>query len=215
MKKGKVEDKIVDVVSHKEYSENMDRYDPNTTAIEEGDCLYPVRITDPRGVDNRAGYYNNGTFGYFIDPAPEIADKYNREGNIIDFSNANNIKDLLEQSANLKKMEEEILTSPNNIFIPKIGEHDEPNMKAMKRAVILKHIDIDKYKQRVPQFVNDKRLFNGSSMTYNKSNVWMKALDLKGTLIIEDRAPDVPNPMGKKIIVHLNSDGENDVYEEE
>ena len=30
-----------------------------------------------------------------------------------------------------------------------------------------------------------------------------KALDIKATLILEDKSPDVPNPMGKKISIDL------------
>ena len=206
MKKGKVEEKIVDVITHEEYVKNPNKYDPDITVIEQDSKLYPIRKSEQKG-DPRAGYYNSGLFGYFYEAADEFKDQYiENENNIIDFDNSKDIEDMIEKSTNLKKMEEEILTTPDNIYVPKISEADSPLMKGMKKSIIEKTIDIDKYKSRVPQFTNDKRLFQDKKdITFKKTSMWMEALDLKGTLIIEDKNKNVPNPMGKKVVVNLNT----------
>ena len=83
-------------------------------------------------------------------------------------------------------------------------------MVGLKKAVIAKEIDIDKYQGRFgSNYSNDKRLFNDGSITMSKLKTMMKALDMKGTLIIEDLNEDVPNPIGSKIVIDLLG-GDND-----
>ena len=50
---------------------------------------------------------------------------------------------------------------------------------------------------------NDKRLFNNSTISLAKLEKIGKALDMKLTLVIEDVNEDIPNPMGKKVVVEL------------
>ena len=77
-------------------------------------------------------------------------------------------------------------------------------MKAMKEAINLKHIDIDKYEPRFgPNFNNDKRLLKKDSITFRKLKDVCEALDMKATLKLEDANPNVPNPIGKKIAIDL------------
>lgn len=203
MKKGTIEDKVVDVLSLDEWHKTGYKYDPEFTAIEYQDTLYPVRTTDPR-ITHKPGYYNNGLFGRFVDPNKDEEDKYKINDNVVDLEDTKNMKDLIEKTDKLKKLEGAILTDPDNIFTPKVYDEDEALMKGMKQAIIAKHIDIDKYKGRFTQFTNDRRLFNGHSITYKKAVEWIEGLDLKGTLILEDRESDVPNPMNKKIVVKIN-----------
>ena len=123
--------------------------------------------------------------------------------NIIDF-NKDNIKDLIESSNLLKDKEREILTSPDNVTMVSIGELDDPEMKALKMAILEKHIDIDKYESRFgSNFNNDKRLLSKSRITITKLKTMCDNLDIKATLILEDASPDVPNPIGKEIRVEL------------
>ena len=101
--------------------------------------------------------------------------------------------------------EKEILTNPDNIFIPTISEKDSPAMRGLKQAIIEKRIDIDKYQDRFGKenFPNDKRKFKDTDITMFMMNRMNKALDIKATLILEDKSPDVPNPIGRKISIDL------------
>ena len=85
-------------------------------------------------------------------------------------------------------------------------------MKGMKEAVIAKNIDLDKYEHRFgSNYNNDKRLFNKNNISLPMIKRLSKALDMKATLILEDASPDVPNPIGKKIVIDVignDEDGE-------
>ena len=100
--------------------------------------------------------------------------------------------------------ERTILTTIDNVFAPEIYNNDTPEMKAMKQAILDKHIDLDKYEPRFgPNYNNDKRLLKKSSITFGKLRSICDALDMKVTMTIEDSSPDVPNPIGRSITVDL------------
>lgn len=211
IKKGKIENKIYDIMSSEEYRNHKDVYDPQFTAIEKDGTIYPVR---PKN-DNRPGYYPKGTFNFYKDPNNEEQKNYD-SNNLIDFSNSNNIKDVIEKATSLKNMESEVLTTPDNIFKPSIKEEDDPEMKLIKQAVIAKNMDIDKYKGRFGRnFPNDKREFNKNNMTLAKIKRFANAFDWKVTMIIEDKDENVPNPMGKKFMAEINSGKTTDVGDED
>jgi len=124
--------------------------------------------------------------------------------NVINFSNSKSFKEIIQKQNKLKSMERIILTNPDNITIPKIGENDSPEMIGLKKAIIAKHIDLDKYSSRFGNnYSNDKRLLNDETITMSKLKTMFKALDIKATLIIEDKNDSIPNPIGEQIYVEL------------
>ena len=199
IKKAKAGDKIYSVVSERDYI-NSDTTD--YLAIEMDNYFYPVRKQD-EAINSIPGVYDCGPFIRYIHPATEEQQEELSMGNIIDF-NKDNIKDLIKSSNLLKEKEREILISPDNVTMVSIGEFDDPEMKALKRAIMDKHMDIDKYESRFgPNFNNDKRLLSKSRITISKLKSMCENLDIKATLILEDTSPDVPNPIGHKIEVEL------------
>ena len=76
-------------------------------------------------------------------------------------------------------------------------------MIGLKQAVIDKEIDINKYQSRFDQFSNDRRKFKNHKISLDKFVSIAKSLDMKATVIIEDSSPNVPNPIGHKIVVDL------------
>lgn len=206
-KKGKVNGKIYDVIDMDEYKAHPDIYNNSFTAIEKEGLLYPIRN------NNLApGFFvKNQVMGVYVQPSSiEDRDMYSAE-NVIDFSSATNMKEIIEKKAQYKDLEREILCDADNIFKPVIRDNDAPMMKALKEAVIEKNIDINKYETRFGStFNNDKRIFNNSSITLNKLISTADALDMKVTVSIEDKNDDVPNPIGKVITVDLIGGGENE-----
>ena len=136
-KKGKVNGKIYDVIDIDEYKAHPDIYNNSFTAIENQGLLYPIRN------NNLApGFYvKNQVMGIYVQPSIEDRDMYSAE-NVIDFSSATNMKEIIEKKAQYKDLEREILCDADNIFKPVIRENDAPMMKALKEAVIEKNIDI-------------------------------------------------------------------------
>lgn len=205
MKKGKINGTIYDVVSIEDYQNNKLLYDNKFTAIEKDGVLYPITKNK-----NTPGYYNGGgLFGVYIKPEPSKLNEYS-SSNIIDFNSINNMKEMIEKNTALRDMEREILCSSDNKFKPIIHEKDDLEMKALKEAVIAKNIDLDKYESRFgSSYNNDKRLFKKNNISLSKLKSIANNLDISVTLTLEDKSPDVPNPMGRKIVVNI-AGGEDD-----
>ncbi len=199
MKKGKINGVIYDIVSIEEYQNNRVLYDNKFTAIEKDGILYPITKNK-----NVPGYYNGGgLFGEYIKPESSLIQEYS-SNNIIDFNSVNSMKEMMEKNTALRDMEREILCSSDNKFKPIIQEKDDLEMKALKEAVIAKDIDLDKYEARFgSNYNNDKRLFKKNSISLSKLKSIANNLDISVTLILEDTSPDIPNPMGRKIVVNI------------
>ena len=208
IKKAKINDKIVDIVSFEDIVANPGAYQNNLTAIEYNNMIYPLRGKN----DIRPGlYYNeNSPISRLIDPDKENEEEYSSK-HIIDFSNADSIKDVINRQSKLRNMERSILTTPDNIFSPVSHPNDAPEMVALKEAVRTKHIDLDKYAPRFGNnYPNERRLLGNNNITMVKLKTICNALDIKATLILEDASPDVPNPINKTITVELTSGGDKD-----
>ena len=119
----------------------------------------------------------------------------------------------------LRDIENEILTTPNNIFTPHIDDEDTPLMRGLKQAVLQKHIDIDKYSDSYGEnYPNDKRKFKEHDISIKLFERHIDVLGIKAVLVLSDKSPDVPNPMGKPIYISLNyneDDGEVDCIAED
>lgn len=205
LRKAKIKDNIYDVISYEEYYENPELYE-SYGAILEGDTIYPIR----KKTDTRPGFYPTGVLDIFKKPEGEEAQEYSAD-NIIDFNNATNLRDIIDSRQKLMNEERSILTTIDNEFQPIIADTDTPEMKALKQAIIDKHIDLDKYEQRFgPNYNNDKRLLKKGSITFGKLRSICNALDIKATITIEDANEDVPNPIGSVITADITSDTEGE-----
>lgn len=201
IKKGIVEDRYVDVIDAETYLNAPTLYEAGRCAVEHDGLLYPLR----KQSDDRPGFYPRQLVSFFKEPAPSERDAYSSAA-IVDFSNVNNIRDAVEAHNKLHNAESTLLTNVETVFEPPLLEEDSPEMRALKDAVISKHIDINKYEHRFGEkFNNDKRLFKKGDITLMKLRSIASALDIKATLILEDVNPDVPNPMGKVIVTEITS----------
>lgn len=208
--KAKIQDKILDIVDPYDYLRNPHKYSYGYNAIVDQGTVYPIRGKN----DTRPGFYPGPVISKFVEPDDSEKADYSAE-NIIDFDNVDSIKEVMRIQNKLKNAERSILTSTDNIFAPRIDPNDYPEMVGLKEAVTAKNIDLDKYEQRFGMnFNNDKRLFNKNSITMGKLKTMFEALDMKATLVIEDREEGIPNPMGKKIIVDLTGSNNNNNGEE-
>ena len=206
-----IDGKIVDVISEEEFVQNWRSYneDPaiyNSLAVEYISPDNVSYVLPFRGkTDNLPGIYPDGSL-YFINTTN--AEQYQTDNlEIVDFRNTNSIKEFLQNNNQIKDMETIVLSDAKDIFIPTIGPRDTPEMRVIKEAVISKHIDINKYAPRFgPNFLNDKRIFRGGTISINKLREICEKLDIQATLELEDKNPNVVNPMSKKITVVLTKD---------
>lgn len=200
-KKAKINGRVTTVVTPEEALTNP-LYQDKFSSVEIDDVILPVKKTyDP----TVPGFYisSSGKLGKIIYPNDDDKEEYSSD-NAIDFSNIQNMKELISKQEEVKRMESEVLSNSDNLFKPIPKENDAPEMKALKEAICLKNIDIDVYADRfLDNFNNDKRLLKGSSITISKMKSICDKLDMKVTLIISDTSPEVPNPMGKEISVDI------------
>lgn len=204
--KGTANDKIYDVISEEEYLKNIDRHNDNkgNVAIERDGYLYPLTSNTLKpGLCSP----NKSPISVYIKPEEDEKEKYvANEKTIIDFSNISSRVEMINKSNSLKELERKILCSPDNITTLSVGEHDTPAMQALKESINMKKIDIDKYQDRFPStFNNDKRLLPKDDISLKKLIMFGDGLDMKMTLTIEDKTPNVANPMNNKVTVELTS----------
>ena len=202
--KAKIYDTIYDVISYDEYMRNPEFYQENAVAIRGDDgYLYPIR-TNPN--DTRPGFIDLGPMVCFNPPGPGDG-RYYSDRNIIDFSHAGCLREIIEAQNALASAERTILTTVDNLFVPPVNPNDYPEMLLLKEAITKKHIDLSKYEPRFgPNFNNDKRLVRKTSITFDKLKRFCRALDIKASLIMEDAGPDVPNPIGEKLEICITND---------
>lgn len=200
-KKAKVDGRVTTVVSPQEVL-NSPLYQDKFTSVEVNDMLLPVKKSyDP----TTPGFYlmNGNKLGRIIYPSDEEREEYSSE-NAIDFSNVQNMRELISKQEEVKRLESEVLSNSDNLFKPIPKENDSPEMKALKEAICSKNIDIDAYSDRfLDNFNNDKRLLKGSSITISKMKSICDKLDMKVTLTISDASQNIPNPIGKSISVDI------------
>lgn len=210
MIKMQIGEKMYDVVPDLEsYQDNEEAYLRNFTAIESMDGRYALPVI--RVYDGHPGIKVGGLMSReYLPETDEDKEKYSMD-NAINLSDSKNITELLEKQTAIREIEQEILTNPDgNIFTPKITNEDTAAIAALKEAVIAKHINLDNYEMRFgSNYNNDKRLLTKKKISLSMLERICNALDIKATLTLEDKEPDVPNPIGRVISVEL-TDGDDE-----
>lgn len=217
LKTSTIDGKVVDIISEEEYLAKYDVYNNSSinssTAVEVIDNDGNTFALPFRGrTDERPGIYPDGSVYFIKYPNNRLESSYNIANiEIIDFSDIKNINDFLEKNSQIREMETNVLTDIDSVFVPPISSSDTPEMKAFKEAVIAKHMDINKYAPRFgDNFLNDKRILKTNSITMNKLRDIGEKLDIEIELILRDKNPDVPNPMGKEVSTILTDSGGTD-----
>jgi len=206
-----INEKLYDVVDLSDYMNNKDAYIQNQTAIEVDGVALPIISSNDR---RNHGIILGDLFHKISMPEDPVNSEYHMS-KAIDLSRSKDIGELLEKQEAVRNIEYEILTSANSIFKPMIGPDDSAAIRALKEAVIAKHIDLDKYEPRFgPNYPNDKRLLHKDRISIQMLERVCNALDIKATLTLTDESPDVPNPMGTTITVDLTGVVDGDSYDE-
>lgn len=195
--------RLYEVVPIREYIEHDDAYLQGYTAVEdELGNVYPVvssTSTDP-------GLRYRKRAPVFFASIPYGQENEYKSDRVIDYSKAKDIKQFIETQDMVKELEKEILTSPDNIYVPPVDPNDAPAMKALKEAVTDKKIDLGKYEPRFgANYNNDKRIFNKQNISLPMLVRMCNALDIKATLILEDQVGDIANPINDVISVEITS----------
>lgn len=199
--------RLYEVINMKDYIGNEDAYLQGYTAVDDGiGHVYPIV---PFTSSDAGVKYRKNSPVFFANVSEGTDEEYNAD-KVIDYSKANTYKQFVETQNMVKELERDILTSPDNIYVPPKDQDDSPAMKALKEAVIDKKIDLDKYEPRFgSNYNNDKRIFNKQNISLPMLVRMCNALDIKATLTLEDQSGEVPNPMNNIISVEITSANSN------
>ena len=202
MKKIEIGGRLYNVTQMDNYTSVPDLYNPRFTAIERPNenIVLPIRS---RATDTEPGIYYQPNSMASIVIKPDNIEEYSMD-KIIDFSNSESISDIFEKQQIIRDIQDEIMTTSDNILQLKISDNDTPEMKALKTAINLKRIDPKQYEHRFPQYQNDMRLINkGKSITLGKLVSIGAACDIAVEITLKDKYNDVPNPMNQTIVIDL------------
>jgi hypothetical protein len=204
MKKAEIDGRLYNITSIEDYTNHPDLYNPKFTAIERPECVLPIRN---RTTDTGPGIYYQPNAMVSIVEKPDNMAYYGLD-KIIDFTNPKSIDEVFEKQQIIRDIQDEIMTTSDNVLCLKIGEKDTPEMKALKTAINLKRIDTKQYEDRFDQFQNDMRLLKGNSITLGKLISISNALDISADITLRDRDDNTPNPMNQTITIDL-TEGRN------
>ena len=203
-----INQRLYEVADINQYSANKDAYLTGYVAVDMGVGDYILPVIPSTSTDPGVYVRPNAPFSYAREPKPEDAEQYRRE-HVIDYSDASTFREFIDKQNMVRELENDILSSPDNIFTPAIDPNDSPAMTALKQAVIQKGIDLDKYEPRFgPNYANDRRIFVKPDISMKMLVRMCNALDIKATLTLEDQDSDlgeIPNPMKNSISVELTS----------
>lgn len=205
MKKAKIGTKLYTVIDKEEYQLNSELYNARFTAIETHNSVYPLKGKTDTGVGI---YFTPGDMACKVVKPDEQHTEIYSDKNIIDFNNAKDISDIIKKDNLVRDIENDILTTKDNIFQLNIGNNDMPVMVALKQAINSKQVDIKQYEDRFDQFQNDIRLLKGSNITLGKLVSTCDNFDISAELILKDKE-GCANPMNIEIKTDL-TDGRSE-----
>lgn len=207
-KKTLIGDRLYEVTDIDQYTAHKDAYLAGHVAVDPGVGGFILPVIPSTSQDPGVYIRPNSPFSYAREPVGEKAEQYKRE-NVIDYGDAKTFKQFIDKQNMVRELENDILSSPDNIFTPAADPNDSPAMTALKEAVLDKHIDLDKYEPRFgSNYPNDRRIFTKNDISLKMLVRMCNALDIKATLTLEDQESDlgdIPNPIGKSISVELTS----------
>ena len=197
---------MYDVTTPNNFHNRPELYEGQKVAVNTDGYVLPVRNVryDPDNI----GMYPGPVFDRYVMPRTLEEQEMYGDSHMANYNNVNRLQELVKEQNKINTDQMMFLTNPDNIFKPPIDNvQDEPLMRGLKQAVIDKEIDINKYQSRFDQFSNDRRKFKLHKISLDKFVSIAKSLDMKATVIIEDASPNVPNPIGHKIVVDLITPG--------
>ena len=204
IKKAIVDGVVMEVVTQEEFTRRKRFNDPEllrNTCIEQNGTVFPVMNSQvreriaPYAVSNVGftKYYNQGN-----------NEKYKSEDTVIDFSDVESNKELIEKQNELRNAEITILTAANSdTYTPIYNDADSPALTLVKQCLQAKNVPLENYKGRFDtpcDFNNTIRLVTSEknhTISIQKIKTIGEKFDIKFKLVAEDQE-DSPNAMGVK-----------------
>lgn len=204
IKKAIVDGVAMEVVSQEEFTRRKGFNDPEilrNTCIEQSGTLFPVMNVPVRGRIAPYAVSHTGFTKYYNQDNNE---KYKSEDTVIDFSDVESNKELIEKQNELRNAEITILTAANSdTYTPIYNDEDSPALTLVKQCLQAKNVPLENYKGRFDtpcDFNNTIRLVTSEknhTISIQKIKTIGEKFDIKFKLIAEDQE-ESPNAMGVK-----------------
>lgn len=210
LNKAFIDGKIFNVIEFNELNDIYVQY-YDTIAVHYMNFILPIYYQANNG-NSKPGIYIEPIGYCIITPTTEEDFQKYSDYHLAYFGNAETFQDVLQAKEKICQDEYNHLISTDEVFTPHIDQtNDTPLMFAVKSAVAAKHCNINNYAERFgSDFNNDKRKFNGNSITAGKAESILSNTDIRVTLVVQDMTPDVANPIGKTLVFPWIGDGVND-----
>jgi hypothetical protein len=212
LNKAFVNGKIYNVINLDELTTEYIQYYNGTLAVHYMGYILPIYLQSPNGNYIKPGAYFDSIGYNLIIPFTEEDAQIYSDCHLAYFGDAESFQDILQAKEKLYEDEYNHLISNDDVFIPHMDQsQDTALMFAVKSAIAAKQCNINNYAERFgSDFNNDKRKFNGKSITAGKAESILSNTDVRVTLVIQDMTPDVANPIGKTLVFPWIGDGVND-----
>ena len=161
-------------------------------------------------------YMNRDGDGFFEVVMPKREEELDIYSDVLlaRIGDARTFEDILDAKEKLFQDEYSHLVNNEDVFIPNMDkDKDTALMYAVKAAIAAKQCNINNYSDRFGNdFNNDKRKFNGNSITAGKAETILYNTDIRVSLVVQDMRPDVANPIGAPLVFPWIGDG---IYDDE
>ena len=191
------------------FNDEIKEFDPMIAYLD-GDYYYLYRGKLPVAVSGdhlEPGiYFDKQSDKYVLAvPSTEEEKKQHTYNDKICSTTASDIIDKI----NKKEVQVFVMPDSSKSFCPEISENDDILKRLMKKAIIDKGIDIDRFKYR---FVDKNALFNFKQVLKGDNRLSMllfdrgvEAFNLKYTIVLEENTGDpIGIPLDKPIVVSSN-----------
>lgn len=176
--------------------------DPRRNFVELGNKFFPIYYGT---VTNNHGVYLINNWGYrVVDNDPDgkyDIDKYS----VVDFNNIESMVEMYEKNNQLNTIIKESLIpdKEDEIYSHEIQTNESNLMKALQMFLNSKQITPLRYASRFANYPNTIRILNKDRISIDKFMEFITNMDAKATIIIENRDPDVANPIPSPITMEL------------
>ena len=204
IKKAIVDGVVMEVVTQEEFTRRKRFNDPEllrNTCIEQNGTVFPVMNSQVR---ERIAPYAVSNVGFTKYYNQDNNEKYKSEDTVIDFSDVESNKELIEKQNELRNAEITILTAANSdTYTPIYNDADSPALTLVKQCLQAKNVPLENYKGRFDtpcDFNNTIRLVTSEknhTISIQKIKTIGEKFDIKFKLVAEDQE-DSPNAMGVK-----------------
>ena len=178
---------------------------------------YCLPRRDSTNMDKPGAYIHN-KFSFVVYPDEDKLENYEMtEKNSVDFSDKKSMESFMTATDKMHDLQNQMLetTGENGetIYKPVMMEDDSPEMRALKTCIELKHMDLDKYASRFGvNYPNDKRKLKDSEITSFLLKRVASNIDIEVDMVFRDKSGNIPNPMGKTVVVNMVPGNGNTVF---